>query len=41
VQATLPMCLEGIGQTRINGKRKPRSFGLRIAESAMDDTSSH
>ena len=41
VQATLPVCLEDIGQTRINGKRKPRSFCLRLADSAMDDTSSH
>jgi hypothetical protein len=41
VQATLPVCPEGIGQTAINGKRKPRSFRLRIAHSALDNTSPH
>ena len=41
VQTPLPVCPEGIGQTRINGKRKPRGFCLRIADSALDNTSPH
>ena len=41
VQAPLPVCPEGIGQTRINRKRKPRGFCLRIADSAVDNTSPH
>ena len=39
--APLPVCPEGIGQTRINGKRKPRGFRLRIADSSVDNTSPH
>jgi hypothetical protein len=41
VSATLPVCPEGISQTRINRKRKPRGFCLRIADSAVDNTSPH
>ena len=41
VQTPLPVCPEGIGQTRINRKRKPRGFCLRIADSALDNTSPH
>ena len=36
---SLPVCPEGIGQTRINRKRKPRGFRLRITDSAVDNTS--
>jgi hypothetical protein len=39
VQAPLPVCPEGIGQPRINRKRKPRGFRLRITDSAADNTS--
>src|SRR5580704_1694415 len=41
VQAPLPVCSESIGQTRVNRKKKPRGFGLRIADSAVDNTSPH
>jgi hypothetical protein len=41
VPAPLPVCPEGIGQTRINGKRKPRGFRLSIADSSVDNTSPH
>lgn len=36
VQTPLPVCPDCIGQTRINRKRKPRGFCLRIADSAVD-----
>ena len=41
MQAALPVCPEDIGQTGINGKRKPRSFRLGVAHPAMDNTSLH
>src|SRR5215467_151931 len=41
MQAPLPVCPEGIGQTRINRKRKARGFRLRITDSAVDNTSLH
>jgi hypothetical protein len=40
VQTPLPVCPKGIGQTRINRKRTPRGFCLRIADSALDNNTS-
>ena len=41
VQAMPPVRPEGFGQARINGKRKPRGFRLRVPDAALDNTSLH
>jgi len=40
-QTTPPVCPEGFGQARIDEKRKPRGFRLRVTDSALDNTSLH